>query len=572
MTIEPAEGGSDGLGQRLRRFGTSAVEQLARMPSALWPSGGGGGGQLLIVPQDLQTSDPSFITEINSGQLGLAGATARIDGKSPFDVRPPSQAWHDSLHSFDWLRHLRPVQHELAPNLARRWVLEWVSRHGRPAAATWSATITGRRVISWLVNAGLVLEGATPREYEAVLGSLARQVRHLGRTYAGLPDGIDRLRALSAMIYSGLCMAEQEHLLNERLPIFLSTLDRQVLKDGGHVGRNPAVLVDLLLDLLPLKQCFVARDRAPPAALLAAIRRIIPMLRYLRLGDGSLARFNGMGATMPDGLGAALAFDDGRVEEIDQAPQSRYCRLQRRRTVIVADAGTPPATELSGSAHAGCLAFELSSGPDLMIVNCGEPGPADRDWRMAARGTVSHSTLVINDTSSGRLIRQRQLEDRIGSPGLAEPNHVEARISDNEDGSIELSASHDGYLERYDLVHARMLRITAQGDRVEGIDRVFNPARLPMRARGNLPFSIHFHLHPRVVVMRSGGPQTAILELPSGERWRLQAQGAKLGMEESLYFAHISGPLQSVQVVLRGLVAETTEVRWRLERIAPAAV
>ena len=108
-----------------------------------------------------------------------------------------------------------------------------------------------------------------------------------------------RLVALMALIYAGLCIAEQQAVVDRYSRPFCKELDRQILPDGGHISRNPDALVELLLDLLPLRQCFVARDRAPPKELTDAIDRIMPMLRFFRTGDGTLARFNGAGPT-PD--------------------------------------------------------------------------------------------------------------------------------------------------------------------------------------------------------------------------------------------------------------------------------
>src|SRR5271166_7121037 len=62
----------------------------------------------------------------------------------------------------------------------------------------------------------------------------------------------------------------------------------------------PSDLIELLFELLPLKQCFVARQLEPPDALHTALSRMHPMLRFLRLGDGSVAHFNGMGPTFLD--------------------------------------------------------------------------------------------------------------------------------------------------------------------------------------------------------------------------------------------------------------------------------
>ena len=59
----------------------------------------------------------------------------------------------------------------------------------------------------------------------------------------------------------------------------------------------PGALIELLIDLLPLRQTFAARNIAPPPALLNAIDRMMPMLRFFRHGDGNFALFNGMSAT-----------------------------------------------------------------------------------------------------------------------------------------------------------------------------------------------------------------------------------------------------------------------------------
>ena len=72
---------------------------------------------------------------------------------------------------------------------------------------------------------------------------------------------------------------------------------RQILPDGGHISRNPGALIELLVDLLPLRTAFTARNIAPPPALLNAIDRMMPMLRFFRHGDGNFALFNGMGPT-----------------------------------------------------------------------------------------------------------------------------------------------------------------------------------------------------------------------------------------------------------------------------------
>src|SRR5690606_14259749 len=104
---------------------------------------------------------------------------------------------------------------------------------------------------------------------------------------------------------------------------------------GGHVSRNPRVLIDLLADLLPLRQTYAARSVEPPAPLLRAIDRMMPMLRLFRHGDGSIALFNGMGGTAPDLIATLLVYDDARAQGMEHAPHSGYERLQAGGTVVI---------------------------------------------------------------------------------------------------------------------------------------------------------------------------------------------------------------------------------------------
>ena len=203
-----------------------------------------------------------------------------------------------------------------------------------------------------------------------------------------------------ALIYAGLCIAEQQAVVDRYSRPFGKELDRQILSDGGHISRNPEALVELLLDLLPLRQCFVARDRAPPKELTDAIDRIMPMLRFFRTGDGTLARFNGAGPTPTDALATVLAYDDVEGAPVRSATNSGYVRLECGPTLLICDIGPAPALSVSSSAHAGFLAFEMSSGNCPIIVNCGTPSIDHADWIPFARSTPAHSTLSFEGTSS----------------------------------------------------------------------------------------------------------------------------------------------------------------------------
>lgn len=529
------------------------------------------GEQLLLVPQDLRTTDPSFLGELEADYMGLGGAVAPLEGGSPFDLAPPSAAWEEELHDFSWLRHLAAApEPEKGRRMARALVADWIARQRFATGVAWQPAIAARRLISWLAHANLILEPDDAKAYDAVMRQFNRMLVHLVDACDDCPDPAERLLTLIATAYGALCIADQESLLDEYAGRLGAELEEQILEDGGHASRNPGETIELLLDLLPLKQCFVARNRAPPEALGRVISRAIPMLRYMRLGDGSIARFNGMGATWPDRLATVLAYDEQMGGLLHAAPQSRYERLQRRNTVLVMDGGAPPPLALSTRAHAGCLSFEMSVGHHLFVVNCGAPGPADRGWLQMARGTAAHSTLTINNTSSSRLVRGANLEEQFGTPAITGPGRVEVRREEQDDGAVVLRAFHDGYVGRYGLTHERTLRLGPLGDRLDGIDRLISArALIGNRGPAEAALAIHFHIHPRVAVRRAPVAGGIDLKLPNGEAWRFFCDAIEPSLEESVFLAELSGPLQAVQIVLRATTAQIREVRWRFERMLP---
>jgi uncharacterized heparinase superfamily protein len=518
--------------------------------------------RLLIVPQDLRTADSSFWREIQHGQFGLAGNIAFLNGRSPFAVVPPNPEWERELHGFGWLRHLAAANNDEARNAARRLAAEWAVRFGSGVGIGAEPAVTARRLISWISHAALLLDGTDAETYDTITLSLGRQLALLSSSWRDAPDSYPRLLALIALVLAGMSLAGHERQLRSAEAVLDAEMGRQILSDGGHISRNPGLLVEIMLDLLPLSQCFVARSRKPPPQLVAGMARILPMLRYLRMGDGMLARFNGMSIPAAAGLGTVLAYDDPMVPALREAPASGYARLEAGRTIVMVDVGVPPPLSAAGEAQAGCLSFEMSSGARLLLVNGGMPGPAGADWYPAARATANHNTLCLAEKSSSKLVAHRRLEELIGAPPIRHPDTVEVHLDESDEGLV-LEASHDGYHRRFDLIHSRRLALSPDGDRLAGCDRL-DGLRQTVRLRADLPFAIHFHLHPDVTCWLDQG--NVALRLPDGERWSFKAEGGVLSIEESTFFANSTGPRESLQIVVRGVTYGESEINWVVER------
>ena len=552
--------------ERLRR---RAVTFTLSSPLMRWRYAGNGADQILIVPQELRAADPSFWTEIAHGHFGLASEIAELKGASVFRVTPPSMAWERELHGFGWLRHLAATEEEEAAAAARELVLEWIALRRISQGVAYEPEVIARRLISWISQANMLLEDLDVRSYTQIMSSMGQQIVALRTTWRNAPDGVPRMVCLIALVLTGLAVSGHDRQLKETEAALIAELKRQILDDGGHVSRSASVLSDLILDLLPLGQCFNSRALPPPAEINTAIKKSLKFLRFMRLGDGMLARFNGVSVGSPAALATVLGYCSGELDRMPVARSSGYARLERGNTIIVTDVGSPPSLELSAQAQAGALSFEMTTRHHLIFANGGFPGPADHGWDSVARATASHNTLCLAETSSSRLIRHEQLETMLDGLPIRGPENVAFEFN-NGPQEAQLTASHDGYVKRYGLIHARRLSLSEDGDRLEGAD-ILEPPKGTLRLKQDLPYAIHFHLHPDCLC-RPAGHGSCRITLRDGETWLFTAgdEAAELSIEESLFFVDSAGPRPSLQIVLRGTTFGQTEVRWSVHAERPA--
>jgi uncharacterized heparinase superfamily protein len=312
----------------------------------------------------------------------------------------------------------------------------------------------------------------------------------------------------------------------------------------------------------------MARDRVPPKQLSDAIDRAMPMVRFFRLGDGTMVRFNGGGATATDALATVLAYDDTGGAPLRAAPNSGYARLDRRATLIVADVAGAPAGALSMKAHAGCLSFEMSSGEQAIIVNCGAPTPDHDDWRMFARSTQAHSTLTFEESSSAIFAGANGSEPTLNAELVGPPN-VQASLNEESDEGLTLKASHEGYAVRFGVSHSRRIQISPDGLLIQGQDTLAAPKGLKGEAQtSGGGYAVHFHLHPDVVAQMAEDQRSVTLILPNRESWTLTANTPTVALEESVFLADERGPRGSQQIVLQGGLEEEREMQivWTIER------
>jgi uncharacterized heparinase superfamily protein len=499
-----------------------------------------------LVYPSLLLGDPVQGECILAGGFLLAGRRVPF-GRMPWSVLPPGRVLAETLHEFGWLGDLRSVGSDAARSRARDLVAGWAAVNRRWSQPAWAPPVLARRLIHWLAAAEFLLGGAEPSFRRTMLAAATMQARHLDRSGsmppadpAAITIAIGRLAAALALGIGDGAAA---------LQALGRALQAQLLPDGGHIARSPAVQFSVLRDLIDVRAALAAVGKHPPPEVAGAIERMAPVLRALRHGDGRLALFHGAKEHARTAIDTVLVASQSKERAAPMLPDSGFARLAAGRTLIVADVGPPPPVP---NAHAGLLAFELSDGEDRLVVNCGAFIGDDPHWRAALRSTAAHSTVTIGETNAAEL-----------RPRWWRPARRVAAIGKRRetDGAVWLDARHDGYRHRFGVLHERRLYIDATGGDVRGEDTLSAPGA----GAGERAFRVRFHLHPAVEADAGGDGASLQLRSPGGS-WKFVCAGGTPSLEESAYLGRSDQPQPTRQIVISGPLAAGARVKWALRR------
>ena len=215
------------------------------------------------------------------------------------------------------------------------------------------------------------------------------------------------------------------------------------------------------------------------------------------------------------------------------------------------DTGPPPSVTENQWAHFGTLAFEMSSGKDRIIVNCGMPDNPSTGWQQALRSTAAHSTIAVDNINSTEINATKDFVHKLG----------QVTSSRREiDGSTIIEASYDGYNQPFGLIHRRLIMLAPDGGEIQGEDNLIGP--------GGNHYSLRFHLHPNIQVTMLQNKCAAILKPRRGAGWRFTCVNQNITLEESVFFDSNLSQRRTQQILVSGALGKNgATIKWRLSKI-----
>jgi len=445
-------------------------------------------------------------------------------------------------------RNLRAVGSEAARRRALALIEDWLDHHSEWDDVEWTPEKIGDRIAGWVGFYEFYAPAATPEFVARLVESLHRQWKHLLRTLQPTLTAIAGLRAIKGLIYGGLNFDEGDKALGLGVDLLKRQIAAEILPDGGHISRCPSVHMHMLRHLTDLRETFRMAGIEAPDNLRAAISAMLPALKFFRHGDGGLALFHGSVEELPLMVDAVFTLAEGKCRTLRRLTDTGYERVMAGRSLLMADAGMPPAHFFDQRAHAGLLSFEFGQGRERLIVNCGAVDGATPQWHMACAATAAHSTMVIGDSNACEVLELGGIR--------AEGKVTVQRYEEDNCHCVEMQ--HDAYGETHGIVYHRLLRLSANGDELNG--------REELTGTVERRFDLRWHLHPTVRASLAQSGQTALVRSASGSGWRLRVEGAVLSLEPGVYCGS-GAPRRSLQLKATGATQNgETVILWSFSR------
>jgi uncharacterized heparinase superfamily protein len=437
-------------------------------------------------------------------ELALDGAGGWNDPNTP-------KLWLYNLHYFDWLQS---ASADDDPEGQFSLMRLWAAQNPFGTGDAWEPYPVSLRIVNWVKFA--LRTGTLPEDLAA---SLALQTDYLSQRIEYDLLGNHVMANAKGLLFGGWLLkgAEANRWARLGLELMRLQMDEQILPDGGHFERSAMYHSIILEDILDLVNLARAMGQSVPAQWTDALPRMRRWLLAMTHDDGCIALFNDAAFDVAPqfaeleayarrlGLPPTVPLEAGLLPLTD----SGYFRWNAGPTLLIGDVGALGPDYQLGHGHADTLSFELSIGPDRLIVDSGTSTYAAGVERMQQRSTEAHNTVIIDGYDSSEVWGSFRVGRRA--------RICELRISDDGSG---ICATHNGYRRLPGRpMHRRCWYLAVDG--LELIDQILGEQTHSV--------TMAFHFHPSVKFVLNGaevagsvGGSTFRARLPSTLAWKIQ--------------------------------------------------
>ena len=463
-----------------------------------------------------------------------------------------NQKKYKKLHNFFWLYSL---DLKSSNKLTQSIIENWIDKNTMYKSQVWESDILAKRIISWISNSKLTYEDSTEEYKEKFNFLISKQLNHLMNEMerSKFPD--DKIIGCTAIILAGISYKE-DYYLNYGSKLLKYIISFSLDQEGFPKSRNFRQLYFYLKYFVLIRELFKEVYMEVPDYLDEAIFYLGQSYNLFWQTTKTSNLFNGNNEINKSDFDNYL-IDKGYKFKNSKNEIGGYVQFKNKKNSLIIDIGKPPIKKFSNNYQSGTFSFEFTYLSNKIICNSGYFQKQKHQLNNISRSSVAHSTLILDNSSISKF-----KNDSLGIKYVENNLKIFDKKIVEEKNNWFVSASHDGYLKNYGVIHKRSLEFLNKRYLLIGRDEIIKRKKFKYSQ-----FEIRFHLLPETKVTKTIDGKTVLLEI-GNTGWRFRCSNYQLDVETGLYFGKKNLYIENKNILISGNTLENDQaICWELVKI-----
>ena len=456
------------------------------------------------------------------------------------------------LNNFYWFFS---IDLKSSKNNIQKIISDWINKNYKYNSRSWEFDITSKRIIAWLSNHNLTINGSDGNYLNLFNGMIQKQANHLKNEINNSKQIDDKMIGCAAIILVGLSYKDEKNYLVYGLNLLKKISNLAFDNYGFTKSRSIKQLIFYLKYFILIREWFKEAQVEVPELVNETIYYLGQGYAFIWQNINSDILMNGNNNSNNIEFDQYLKRFSYKFKN-ENKEFGGYVILNNKKISIIMDVGTPPSSKFSSEYQSGSLSFEIISNGKKLISNCGYYEGKNEKLTELSKSTATHSTLIIDDNSSCKFKKDKKkflIKDGLK---ILKKNII------FEKNYWKISASHDGYNKKYNTIHERDIEYYPDQFRFVGTDKI-----LIKKLNSNIKFDIRFHLEPNIKLMKTQDNKTILIELED-EGWKFTCDNFNINIDNGLYFGNKNSYTQNQNIFISGITSSKNEnITWQLNKI-----